>query len=191
MFWFCSSSGSILCTVEGSCAGSSRTRPLGVRTWPTPSCPPPSLPSPTTTPTTRSCRLPAPPSWVSTSLSLDPTQARSKPASLVRSRQRSEKGRYLLDWLTDPPLRGGGAWSGLPFCQRYTVFLLARRGFGPVARWFSPSGLSAAASSGCGPDSEGPPASNQDRSRAEGGVHVGSGRKDQDYHVGGRCTADR
>lgn len=191
MFWFFSSSGSILCTVEGSCAGSSRTRPLGVRTWPTPSCPPRSLLSRTTTPTTRSCQLLAHLSWVSTSPSLDPMQARSKLAWSIRSLQRSAKGLYLSDWLTGRPLREGEAWSGLPFCQRYTVFLLVQRGFGPVSRWFSPSGLSAAASPGCRPDSEGPPTSNQKHSRAEGGLHVGSRWKDQDHYVGGRCTADR
>lgn len=115
--------GNILCIMEGSCAGSSQTPALADHTWPTPSCPPPSLLSQMTMLTTRLCLLPAHLWWASTSPSLVLMQGPCKPEWSVPSLQMSVKDRCPWGRHTGWPVRGGGAWSDLMFSQRYSVIM--------------------------------------------------------------------
>lgn len=119
MLLLCCFTGNIRCIMEGSCAGSSLTPALVVRTWPTPSCLPPSLLSPMTMLTTRSCLLRAHLWWASTSPSLAHMQVLCKLEWLTPSQQMSVKDRCLWGRLMGWPVRGGEAWSDLMFSQRY------------------------------------------------------------------------
>lgn len=111
--------GNILCTMEGSCAGSSLTLPLVVHTWPTPSCLPPSLLYPMTMLTTRLCLLHAHLWWASTSPSLAPMRVLCKLVWSTQSQQMLGKDHCHWAQHMGWPARGGEAWSGLMFSQRY------------------------------------------------------------------------
>lgn len=124
MLSLCSFTGSTICIMEGSCAGSSLTPALVVHTWPTPSCLHPSLLSPTTTLTTRLCLLHAHLWWASTSLSLAPTQVLCRLGWSTLSQQMSVKGRCLWGPHMGWPVRGGEAWSDLMFFQRYNSLIV-------------------------------------------------------------------
>lgn len=105
--------------MEGSCAGSSLTLALVVHTWPTPSCLHPSLLSPMTMLTTRSCLLHAHLWWASTSPFQAPMQVLCKLEWSTLSQQMSVKGHCLWGHHMGWPVREGEAWSDLMFFQRY------------------------------------------------------------------------
>lgn len=115
----CFFTGSIQCTMEGSCAGRSLTPTLAVLTWPTPFYLPHSLPSLTTTLTTRSCQLHALLWWVFTSPSPGRTQVKYKQEWSVQCQQMSVKG--LCHWGLHMgwPAREGEACPELMFLPRY------------------------------------------------------------------------
>lgn len=183
--------------MEGSCAGSSLTPALVDHTWPTPSCPPPSLLYQMTMLTTRLCLLPAHPWWASTSPSLVLMQGPCKLEWSVPSLQMSVKGRCPWGRHTGWPVRGGGAWSDLMFSQRYSIIT------GAVWHFITPSFyfvkwsrrwnllIFFPAAVGTLPVFKGSPASDQECGCAEGGLYLRPRWKDQDSHAGGCSTADR
>lgn len=105
--------------MEGSCAGSSLTPPLVLHTWPTPSCLPPSLLSPTITLTTSSCLLLAHQWWAFISPSQAPTPVPFKQVLSTLSQQRSAKDPCPSDSRMEWPVKEEGEWSDLMSPQRY------------------------------------------------------------------------
>lgn len=187
--------------MEGSCAGSSLTPALADHTWPTPSCPPPSLLSQMTMLTTRLCLLPAHLWWASTSPSLVLMQGPCKLEWSVPSLQTSVTDRCPWGRRTGWPARGGGAWSDLMFSQRYSMILDAawycilpeyRLSFlfcevitqVKLLLIFFPAAV------GTLSVSKGSPAPNQECSCAEGGLYLWPWWKNQDSHAGGCSTAN-
>lgn len=188
--------------MEGSCAGSSLTPAPVDRTWPTPSCPPPSLLSQMTMLTTRLCLLPAHLWWASTSPSLVLMQGPCKLEWSTPSLQMSMKDRCPWGQRTGWLVRGGEAWSDLMFSQRYSttlnmaavchcsrishlVFIFLSDHASETFFFFFPAAV------GNMSVSKRSAASNQECGCAEGGLYLRPWWKDQDSHVGGCSTADR